>query len=124
LFVSCVNSVLQVVDADSGQVLQTLLIGKGTDAAAFDPVHRLVFSSNGSGTLSTFHEDKVGVLIALPDVATLPGARTMAVDPQNGRVFLVTAELDGTQPAPEGGRVHYHFKPGSVKLLFLDPAPK
>ena len=122
LFVSCVNAVLQVVDADNGHVLQTLPIGHGTDAAAFDPGRHLVFSSNGEGSLSVFHEDAHGALTSLGDVPTLPGARTMAVDPESGRIFLVTAELDGTQPPPEGGRVHYKFKPGSVKLLFLDPA--
>ena len=122
LFVSCVNAVLQVLDADNGQVLQSLPIGQGTDAAAFDPGRRLVFSSNGDGTLSVFHEDAAGKLAPLGAVKTLPGARTMAVDPVSGRVFLVTAELAGTQPAAEGGRVHYQFKPGSVKLLFLDPA--
>ncbi len=122
LFVSCVNAVLQVVDADKGSVLQTLPIGRGTDAAAFDPARHLVFSSNGEGSLSVFHEDAKGVLTALGDVPTLPGARTMAVDPESGRIFLVTADLDGTQPPPGGGRVHYRFAPGSLKLLFLDPA--
>ena len=79
-------------------------------------------AQNGDGTLSVFHEDAAGKLAPLGAVKTLPGARTMAVDPVSGRVFLVTAELAGTQPAAEGGRVHYQFKPGSVKLLFLDPA--
>ena len=124
LFTTCVNARLLVLDADSGRVLQNLPIGHGTDAAVFDPVRRLVFSSNGDGTLSIFHEDDHGVLAPLGDVATQPGARTMAVDPASGRVFLVTAELQGTQPAPVGGRVHYAFKPGSVRLLFLDPAPQ
>ena len=124
LFVSCANARLQVLDADSGHVLQGFPIGHGTDAAAFDPVRRIVFSSNGDGTLSMFHEDTSGRLTSLGDVKTQEGARTMAVDPASGRVFLVTAELDGAQPPPEGGRVHYKFKPGSVKLMFLDPAAK
>ena len=37
LFASCVNSVLTVVNAQSGAVVATLPIGKGTDGAAFDP---------------------------------------------------------------------------------------
>ena len=121
LFTSCENTKLQVVDADTGHVLQTLPIGHGTDAAGFDPVRQLAYSSNSDGTLSVFHEDS-GKLTALGDVRTPPGARTMAIDPSNGRVFLVTADLAATQPPPEGGRVHYNYKPGTVKLIFLDPA--
>ncbi len=45
LFVSCLNNVLMVVDAQSGKVISTPTIGSGTDAAAFDPVRKLVFSS-------------------------------------------------------------------------------
>lgn len=124
LFASCVNARLIVLDADNGHVLQTLPIGHGTDAAAFDPVHNLVFSSNGEGTLSVFHESADGALTALGDIKTAPGARTMAVDPQSGRVFLVTADLASDTPkqGPHGPR--WSYKPGTVKLLFLDPAPK
>jgi YVTN family beta-propeller protein len=121
LFPTCVNTKMLVLDADTGHVLQTLPIGHGTDAAAFDPVRHLVYSSNSDGTLSTFSEDSKGTLTALGDVPTAPGSRTLAVDPSNGRVFLVTADLEGTQPAPVNGRVHYNYKPGSVHLLFLDP---
>ena len=122
LFASCVNAKMQVLDADTGHVLQTLPIGRGTDAAAFDPVRHLGSSSNGEGTLSGFRESDAGTLTSLGDVKTRPGARTLAVDPSNGRVFLVTADLADAQPAPAGGRVHYAFKPGTVKLMFLDPA--
>ena len=122
LFASCVNAKLAVLDADNGHVLQTLPIGHGTDAAAFDPVHKLVFSSNGEGTLSVFQENAGGALTALGDVKTAPGARTMATDPATGRIFLVTADVSGDKPVqgPHGPR--WAFKPGTVKLLFLDPA--
>ena len=124
LFTTCENEKMLVVDAKNGHILQTLPIGHGTDAAAFDPVRHLVYSSNSDKTLSTFHEDDAGVLTKLGDVATPAGARTLAVDPQNGRVFLVTGKLAATQPAPEGGRVHWDYKPGSISLMFLDPAQK
>jgi hypothetical protein len=53
LFSSCVNKVLVVVNLDSGATVATLPIGAGTDAAAFDPMRKLIFSSNGrDGTLS------------------------------------------------------------------------
>ena len=37
---------------DKGAVVTQLPIGRGTDAAAFDPVRKLIFSSNGAdGTI-------------------------------------------------------------------------
>ena len=88
------------------------------------PVRHLVFSANGEGTLSVFRESAAGALTALGDVKTLRGARTMAVDPSNGRIYLVAADLADVQPASAGGHVHAAYKPGSVKLLFLDGAPR
>jgi len=122
LFATCANDVMKVVDADSGRVLQSFPIGHGTDAAAFDPTRRLVYSSNNDGTLSVFHEDTAGVLTALGNVKTARGARTMAVDPASGRVYLATADVADTQPPAQNGvQPRLVFKPGSVKLLFLDP---
>jgi len=42
LFVSCINRVLTVVNADTGAVVAALPIGAGTDAAAFDPKRKLI----------------------------------------------------------------------------------
>ncbi|MGC8020665.1 YncE family protein, partial [Salmonella enterica] len=41
LFVSCLNQVLNVVDSQSGQIVATLPIGKGSDAVVFDPKRKL-----------------------------------------------------------------------------------
>ena len=122
LFTSCLNARLMVVDAAGGRVLQTLPIGRGSDAVAFDPVRRLVFSSNNDGTLSVMREQADGAVLPLGNVRTAAGARTLALDPANGRVFLVTADVTGPLPPVHGGKVpKYAFRPGSVKLLFLDP---
>ena len=57
LFSSCSNQKLVVLDADKGKVVAVLPIGAGVDGAAFDPGRKLVYTSNGEGTLSVFHED-------------------------------------------------------------------
>src|SRR6202043_2617356 len=45
LFAGCENKVMAVVDADTGKVLSTLPIGRGVDAARFDPEAGLAFAS-------------------------------------------------------------------------------
>ncbi len=123
LFVSCVNARMLVVNALNGAVVANLPIGKGTDAAAFDPERKLAFSSNGEGTLSVIAERGANEFVGLGNIETAPGARTMALDPKTGRIFLVTAELAQTQPpAAPGHGPHYAYVPGSTKLLILEPA--
>ncbi len=60
VFTSCVDGLLAVVDAADGRLVATLPIGKGSDAVAVDPGRRLVFSSNGDGTLSVIRMALVG----------------------------------------------------------------
>jgi len=127
LFSSCVNNALVVVNTDTGATVATVPIGAGTDAAAFDPKRKLVFSSNGrDGTLSVIKEQDPNTFVSLGEVKTAVTARTMAVDPQTGRIYLVAADVDTAQaaaanPAPGGRPRRPPLVPGSTKLLFLDP---
>lgn len=84
LFSSCKNSRLVVVNADTGAVVATLPIGRGTDAAVFDPSRKLVFSSNGQdGTLSIIREVNADTFVSVGTLKTALSARTMSVDPQS-----------------------------------------
>ncbi len=123
LFVSCVNRVLLVVDADRGNIVATLPIGNGTDAAAYDPVRKLIFSSNGrDGTVSVILQRDRDDYVALDSIVTAPLARTMTLDPQSGRLYLVTADVQAQAPnsATETAR-RPAIVPGSVRMLFFDP---
>lgn len=122
LFSSCRNKVLVVVNSDNGDVVATLPIGEGTDAAAFDPNRHLIFSSNREGTLSVIAERSPTDYVPLPSVSTEFGARTMALDPQSGRIFLVAADFTVNSDVPQSDPRHrYSVTPGTVRLLFLDP---
>jgi YVTN family beta-propeller protein len=122
LFSSCPNKVLVVVNTDTGSVVATLPIGAGTDAAAFDPKRKLIFSSNREGTLSIIAEKSPDEYVGLPSVKTEFGARTMALDPESGRIYLVTADFtQNPNGAASDPRHKYVITPGTVRLLFLDP---
>jgi DNA-binding beta-propeller fold protein YncE len=123
LFSSCDNATMMVVDSDTGKIIATLPIGKGTDAAAFDPAAKLAFSSNRDGTLTVIQEADPEHFNVLADVVTEPGARTMAVDPATGDVFLATARVQSAgAPKHAGGPPSYKFAPGTVQLLIYRPA--
>lgn len=124
LFTSCLNAVLVVVNIDSGAEVATLPIGKGSDAVAFDPKRKLIFSSNGrDGTLSVIQEKDPQTFVSLGSVKTAMTARTMGIDPQTGRIYLAAAEPQpGAAPPAKSALAPPPVVPGSLKLLFLDPA--
>jgi YVTN family beta-propeller protein len=92
LFLGCRSKVMAVVDADSGKVITTLLIGDHVDATAFDPETKMIFNSNGEGTISVIHQDSPDKYSPVETVKTLPRAKTMALDVKTHRLFLSTAE--------------------------------
>lgn len=121
LFVSCTNNLLLVVNADSGAVVASLPIGAGSDAVAFDPVRKRIFSSNGrDGTISVYEERSADHYVALPTIRTTVSAKTMALDPRSGRLYVAAGEQEAQAPGAKGKA---KIVPGSFKLLFIDPAP-
>lgn len=129
LFSSCENQMLAVVNADTGAVVTTVPIGRGTDAAAFDPAHKLVFSSNGvDGTVTMIREVNADTFVPAGTLKTMLSARTMSVDPQTGRLYVVGAKttpaaMAAFQAARSAGKrsTRSPFKPGSLQLMMFDP---
>jgi DNA-binding beta-propeller fold protein YncE len=121
LFSSCINSKLLVVNATTGAVVATLPIGKHSDAAAYDARTKRIFSSNGDGTLSVIQQVSADQYLSLAEVPTQLGARTMTFDPKSGRIFLVTGDYAEVDPSAKDPRKRYAVKPGSTRLLLVDP---
>src|SRR5262249_20857706 len=92
IFIGCRNKLMAVVDANSGKVIATVPIGDHVDASAFDPDSKLIFNSNGEGTISIAHEDSKDKYSIVQTVKTVPRARTIALDLKTQRAFLSTIE--------------------------------
>lgn len=92
LFLGCRSKVMAVVDADTGKVITTLPIGDHVDATAFDTETRMIFNSNGEGTITVIHQDSPDKYSVVETVKTAPRAKTMALDQKTHRLFLSTAE--------------------------------
>ena len=118
LFMGCVNSKLMVVDATSGKVVTELAIGRGSDAIAFDPRRKRVFSPNGAdGTITVYQQTSPNTYEPMATIVTAVSGRTLAVDPESGRLFVAAADTD--PPATAGGRARP--RPGTLKLMMFDP---
>ena len=94
LFTGCHSGVLIVVDAQTGKNIASLPIGNGVDAVGYDAGEHLIFTSNGEGSLSVIRQTGADTYKNLQTVATLPGAKTLAMDPATHRIFTV-ANKDG-----------------------------
>ncbi len=118
LFAACADSLMIVMDSGTGRVIASLPIGRGVDAAAFDPVTRRAFSSNGVGTVTVIQEDGPDSLRVLDTVPTQAAARTMALDEKTHRLYLVSANFGPPPPAtPERPHPRGPVLPGSFVLL-------
>ena len=115
LFSVCSNKMMTVADADSGKVVATVPIGNGPDAAGYDPGTKLVFSSNGEGTLTVIKQETPDKYTVLANVPTERGARTMTLDPKTHKIYLSAAQLG---PPPEPTADNPHPRPKMVRGTF------
>jgi len=123
LFSVCDNQVMAVTDCVSGRQIARIVIGRGPDAAAFDPELGLVFSSNGiDGTLTVIHEESPDEFRVTASVTTLVSARTMALDPATHKIYLAAARVGVTPPAnPQQPHPRPSIVPGSFSILVAQP---
>ncbi|HEY1710375.1 MAG TPA: YncE family protein [Rhizomicrobium sp.] len=124
IFATCANKVMVVVNAKDGTNIATLPIGGYNDGAVFDPARKLALSANGDGTLTVVAEKDADHFAIAATVPTALSARTIAIDPASGRLYLPAADIAKIDPpAQPGGRPHVSFVPHSFRLLVFAPTP-
>ena len=89
-----------VVDAATGKVVASIPNGTRVDALGWDPAKKLMFIPNGGeGNVTVVHQDSADKYSVVATVATVPGAKTIAVDPATHSAYLFQPER-GPAPAP------------------------
>ncbi len=121
LFIGCKNNLLAVVDADSGKVVKKLPIGEHVDATVFDAANRLIFASTGDGVLTIVRQESANDYSILDNVKTMRGAKTIAFDPQTGKLFSATVEnVPETATAPPAPIGKVAYQPGPFVVLTIE----
>jgi len=110
---------MAVTDIKEMKVIATPAIGQGPDAAGYDPVAGLAFSSNGRDGTLTLVKLVAGKWRTVDTVTTEPGARTMAVDSKTHKVYLLTAEFGPMPEAKAGQRVRPPVLPDTFHVLVV-----
>jgi hypothetical protein len=87
-----------VVDPASGKVVATIANGDGVDALGWDPAEKLVYIPAGrAGNVTVARQDAPDRYTVVGTVTTMPGAKTIAVDPVRHVAYLFQPEYG---PAP------------------------
>lgn len=114
LISACANGKAMVSSRDGRQVA-SITIGPRPDGALFDRRrHVALIPSGGDGTLAVIAMTAKPHL--LDTVKTAKSARTAALDPSTGRIYLSSASYD-----PPVGKERPKMVPGSYRLLVLEP---
>ncbi len=100
LLSACHDGVARISNADTGAEVATVAIGDHADGALYDDNSKLGYIPSGDGKLTVISFDGAPHVVEV--VATKVGARTAALDPKTGRVYLPTVDLG--PPAKPGDR--------------------
>lgn len=100
LLTVCASGYAYVVDAKTHSVVARYEIGKGADAAIIDESRDTVAVPCGDGTLYFFDLSQSAIAPA-GSVVTEKGARSGAVDPATGTLYLPTARFQPTAKSGE-----------------------
>jgi DNA-binding beta-propeller fold protein YncE len=112
LFAACGNMKMLVLNGGTGEQVASLPIGPGAEAIGYDPGRGLIYTANGGaqGTVTIIRQDVTDTYAEIQNLATRQRARTLAVNPATGQVYLVT-DLVGVKLD----------QPGSIGTLQLQP---
>jgi YVTN family beta-propeller protein len=115
LFSVCANRTMVISDPNRKEVVASVPIGAGPDGVAFDPALRVAISANGEGTLTVVGENGPSGYRVVQTVQTEPRARTLALDQESHRVYLVSARFG---PAPAATIDTPHPRPSMLSGSF------
>ena len=91
LFSAGGNGKLSVLDSASGNLLSSAEIAPGVDQIAFDLANNRIYCASGRSGLSVMEVTVDGVRL-IGNIATPPGAHTLAVDPATHAVWIAYAK--------------------------------
>ena len=119
LFAGCTgNSLLAVVDPDSGKIVATAKVGEDPDGIAYDDARDRIFVANRKGGWTIIDQlDKTQY--ALNRILPIDDdAGTVSVDPKTHRAFTSTADL--FRPNDKAGNgASPMAKPGTFRLMVV-----
>ena len=117
LFAACSNFRMAVINPQTGNIIAALPIGPGPDAIGYDPNRGLIFTANGGGdgSLTIIRQNVTDTYSVIQTLPTRQHARTLAIDPSSGDVYLTSVIYGAEMNTPMT-----NGKPASLKVSPVD----
>jgi len=93
LFTTCEDHKVVAVSADTGHVTAIGDAPANSGDIKFDAKQNILFLADAAGTLTLFRRDAPNKYSILQKVKTQPGARTMVVNQEDAKAYLVTSKF-------------------------------
>lgn len=105
-----------VVNGTTGAIVATIDNGDRVDALAWDPSEKLIYIPGGAGkgSVTIVHQDSPDTYSTITTVETVPGAKTIAVDPVKHVAYLFQPERGPSTPPPAGSPAGTRATPGPI----------
>jgi DNA-binding beta-propeller fold protein YncE len=94
LFSVCDNKLLVVSDYNMHKVICTTPIGSDCDALVFDASTKIIYTSNGEGTISVIQQQSANEYKLLQTIVTQKGCKTLMLDTKTKRIYLPAAKFE------------------------------
>jgi YVTN family beta-propeller protein len=118
-FVGGHNKLMVVVNGQTGKKVASFPTGSRTDAAGFDDQARLIFLSNGEGSITVIRQLSADKYIAEMPIVTQPSAKTMAFDSKTRQVYLPAATVVVTPAADANSKPKRSVTAGTFAVLVV-----
>lgn len=115
LFSTC-DKMLVILDSEKGNLVKKMPIGDHCDGVVFDNTTHTIYTSNGEGNISVIQEEKANQFLALKNITTKKGARTIALDTSTHNLYLPTADFDDKEKDSRG---RPKIKEGTFQVLMV-----
>lgn len=120
LFTTCEDHKLIAINAETGTVTAIGNAPADSGDINFDSRHNLLFLADASGTLTIFHRDLSNKYSRLQKIKTQPGARTMIVNQEDAKAYLVTSKFgENTGAVSEELRFRPTPIPGTFSVIVV-----
>jgi YVTN family beta-propeller protein len=92
LFTTCEDHTVVSVDAITGKIEKIGDAPQGAGDLGFDPRLEMLFLADSSGGLTLYRRESSGHYARMQSITTESGARTMVVDREHDKAYLVTSK--------------------------------
>ncbi|MEP6999119.1 MAG: YncE family protein [bacterium] len=110
-----------VVDAASGKVVAEIENGDRVDALGYDDSEKLIYIPGGAGkgTVTVVRQVSANKYTTVATVETVPGAKTIAVDPVKHVAYLFQPARGPSTPPPAGSPANTRPTPGPITAAWF-----